>query len=321
VRVPAVVFALALALVGGATPAAANSATPDARLVHPVGVRSATFTDSSRATPEVPVLGLTGSPTRVLPVTVWYPARGATTAMPTPDARPATGRFPLIVWAHGNSARGSAPPPVVPMWASYGYVVVAPDFPVSSRARTILDATADWGAQPADVRFVLDRMLSPGTDDPLRAHVDRRHVGLAGHSLGAITVLAEAYGPDPDARVGAVISLSGIPLLPGTDVASRPTPLLLIHADNDATVPYGSSTDMFAAASGPHALVTVVGGNHSTFLYSAGPETAKVVATATLAFWDRYLRGDRAAPDRITALATPGSYEVQASWAPPTPSP
>jgi dienelactone hydrolase len=275
-----------------------------------IGVRTTRFVDAARPTPAVPALGLPGEAQRTITATAWYPARGPATTEPTPDARPAAGRFPLVVWAHGNSARGSAPPPVVRQWAAAGYVVVAPDFPVSSRVKGLLDAIDDWAAQPGDVRFVLDQVTRRSALTGLGRAIDARHVGLAGHSLGAITVLATAFGPDPDPRVDAVISLSGIPLLPGTDVASRPTPLLLVHSDNDGTVPYAQSTTTFAAAAGPHWLITVNGGGHSPFLYAPDGPTAKMLDTATLAFWDAYLRGNRAAADRIAAAGIPDRFVV-----------
>ena len=303
----AVLTVTALAAVGTGPAVAA----PGPRAPFAVGVRTATFVDTTRPTPAVAASGLPADPQRTIAVTAWYPARGSATTEPTANARPATGRFPLVVWAHGNSAHGSTPPPVVRQWATAGYVVVAPDFPVSSRVKGLLDAIDDWAAQPGDVRFVLDQASRRSAFAGLGRSIDARHVGLAGHSLGAITVLATAYGPDPDPRVDAVISLSGVPLLPGTDVASRPTPLLLIHSDNDGTVPYAQSTAMFAAATGPHWLITVNGGGHSPFLYQPDPTTATMLDTATLAFWDAYLHGNGAATDRIAAAAVPDRFVIQ----------
>lgn len=311
----------ALAATVATGPAGPASAARTPRTPFAVGVRTTTFVDSTRPTPAVAALGLAGEDRRVITATAWYPARGPVTADPVPDARAAARRFPLVLWAHGNSARGAVPPPVVQQWAAAGYVVVAPDFPVSSRARSTLDAIDDWAAQPGDVRFVLDQVMRPDAFGGLGRSIDRRHVGLAGHSLGAMTVLATAYGPAPDPRVDAVISLSGIPLLPGTDVTSRTTPLLLIHSDNDGTVPYAQSTTMFAAAVGPHWLITVNGGGHSPFLYAPDPDTAATLDAATLAFWDASLGGNHAAAEGIAGLAVPGRFAVAAEGATPAATP
>lgn len=56
---------------------------------------------------------------RTLKTTIWLPA-------------PPHGSYPLIVFAHGcgESARDFAP--MLEAWAAAGYVVAAPDFPVSS---------------------------------------------------------------------------------------------------------------------------------------------------------------------------------------------
>lgn len=296
------------ALLGAGVGSAA--ATREPRAPFAVGVRTTTFVDPTRPTPAVPALGLPGEAQRMIAATAWYPARGPVTTDPVPDARPAPGRFPLVVWAHGNSARGSVAPPVVRQWAAAGYVIVAPDFPVSSRAKATLDAVDDWAAQPGDVRFVLDRATRAGAFTGLGRRVDSRHIGLAGHSLGAMTVLAATYGTAPDPRVDAAISLSGIPLLPGTDVASNPTPLLLIHSDNDGTVPYAQSSAMFAAAAGPHWLITVSGGGHSPFLYAPDAPTATMLDTATLAFWDAYLHDRRASTRTIATVGVPDRFAV-----------
>jgi len=299
-----------------ATPHASSSGSghAPARRVHQVGVRVTTLVDPTRPTPAVPALGIAAEGQRRIPLTVWYPARGPLTAAePVADAPPARGRFPLIVWAHGNGARGANAPAVVRSWAALGYVVAAFDFPVSSRARANLDAVTDWAAQPEDVRFVLDRMLAGDAVPALARTVERAHVGIAGHSLGAMTVLAVGYGAHADPRVDAVATFAGIPLLDDTDVRTRTTPLLLVHGADDPTIPYRQSQRMFELASGPRYLVTVSSGGHSRFLQSPEPEIERLLATITTAFWDSTLRGDRRASARITVHDPSGQVTVQAA--------
>ena len=315
-------LALGLALGHGAIPPVAATARATA-IGQGVGVRTTTLVDPTRPTPATPGVGVDGAADRTLSVTVWYPARVATTstaATPVVDARPAPGRHPLILYAPGNGARGADAPALVRAWAALGYVVVAPDFPVSGRARGNLDAVDDWSAQPGDVRFVLDRALSADGIAGLGAVVDRGRVGLAGHSLGAMTVLGVAFGTDPDPRVDAVTSFAGFPALAGADVSTRTLPLLLVHGDDDPVIPADRSRAMSDGAAGPHALVLVAGGGHSSYLRAPDPETATVLATATGTFWDATLarrpvtRGDP--DDRLGALGVPGRFTVTTGPAP-----
>lgn len=312
----AVLAIVASAASGASGPARAvdDGPSPDGAAGFAVGVRAATLVDPARPTPEVTRLGIPAASNRTIPVTAWYPARdGSPTADPLPDASPRTGRrYPLIVWAHGNGARGANAPTVVRDWARRGFVVVAPDFPVSSRARSNTDAIDDWANQPGDLRFVIDAILEGDALWDVGRLVDPERIGIAGHSLGAITVLAAAYGPDPDERIDAVVSLAGMPLLAGTDVGSRETPLLLVHGDRDPTIPSVLSRQMLERAVGPRLLVRFPEGRHSDYLQAPDPETATALATATLAFWDTFLNADPRAAARIPAVAAPGRVAVEA---------
>ena len=102
--------------------------------------------------------------------------------------------------------------------------------------------------------FVLGRVLRLArTDRSLRRTVDRHDVGIAGHSLGAITTLGLALNTCcHDRRVEAAVAFSGLqlPFPPGTPYAGRIPPLMLVHGDKDGTVPYAGSTQIYAKAPG-----------------------------------------------------------------------
>ncbi|HSS11201.1 MAG TPA: hypothetical protein VLL25_15045 [Acidimicrobiales bacterium] len=85
-----------------------------------VGHRVETFTDSSRSTPAN--ASVPGHPGRILVTTIYYPASG------TPP-RPASGPFPLIVFAHGFTGQGTDYEALLSSWAAAGYVVAAADSP------------------------------------------------------------------------------------------------------------------------------------------------------------------------------------------------
>jgi hypothetical protein len=81
---------------------------------------------------------------------------------------------------------------------------------------------------------------------------------------------------------------------PGGVYTNKGTPpLLLLHGDQDPTVPYQASRDAFSTGAPPKFLVTLLGGDHmGPFLFPSGPAYEAVVAT-TLDFFDTYLKGKR----------------------------
>src|SRR3954469_10391898 len=117
----------------------------------------------------------------------------------------------------------------------------------------------------ADAGFVLDQLAALATDDrrsPLAGHLDLRHVGIAGHSLGgapAVQVLAA----DPRFKVG--VNLDG--KLFGTQPDARlHQPLLWVQSDDARTHEYTQGRDrLLAGVRGGGDLVTVAGSVHMSF--------------------------------------------------------
>jgi hypothetical protein len=94
--------------------------------------------------------------------------------------------------------------------------------------------------------------------------------------------------------------LSGDPLsFPGGtfDYAHAP-PLLLVHGTADDLVPYEASVDVFNAARGPKALLTVRHGDHGAPVSASGASFATIVRT-TVDFFDAYLKQDASARARL----------------------
>jgi dienelactone hydrolase len=202
-------------------------------------------------------------------------------------------------------------------------VVAAPAFPVSSHdGGNDVIGISDVANQPGDVQFVLDRVLALSRHKGFLYHrIDSHHIGVAGHSLGAITTLGVAERSCcRDRRVDAAIALSGTPLIAGTDFAGKAPPLLLVHGTADMTVPYAGSTLSYSRAAPPKYLLTVVGGHHSDYLGPKGVPGSADVARATLDFWDACLRGNRAALARLPQDATPGATTMQSDAGPPAPT-
>jgi fermentation-respiration switch protein FrsA (DUF1100 family) len=257
-----------------------------------VGVRTETFVDTSR--PTDPSNGAPGKPSRTLRTLVLYPAQGEASDRDVPDAPPALdeGPFPLVEFSHGFTASGPAYTLLLRQFAAAGYVVAAPTFPLSSGGTPGGPNVNDYKNQPADVSFVISEMLRLNGDasSPLRGLIDADNVAAAGHSLGAITTLGAAYNDCcSDPRIKAAVPISGLELpFPNGKFFAKPTPpLLLIHGDEDRTVPYSGSTNAYRDASAPKFLLTIENGPHTPFFGPGGEVIVKVMRD----FFDHYLKG------------------------------
>jgi len=276
VTAPAVVPAIVPAPAAHVPPAVVDpgpapvSAAP-AGLVTPLPVATAflPLVDESRPTVS---FGELVSDSRALTTWLWFPA--------TPAGRP----WPLVVFAHGYAVGPAPYAAMCEAWAAAGYVVAAPEFPLTDAevAGDYLDES-DIDNQPDDVRFVVDSLLAPGS--PLAGQIDAGRIAVAGHSDGGVTVLAVATEPLPGLR--AVIALSASPVYGGS-VASPP--LLVIQGDEDDISGYESGAAVYDQGTAPRYLLTLLGGTHlPPFLDgSAYLDTVNKVAVD---FLDHYVAG------------------------------
>jgi dienelactone hydrolase len=293
-RLAALLLIAGLALLAPVAPATA--AGPYA-----VGKRSYTFVDTTRPTSANSTYP--GAPSRTLPTLLLYPAQGDPKGPVADDApalaTPKDERFPLVVFSHGFTASGPAYQPVLEQLVRRGYVVAAPTFPLSNGAAPGGPRLIDYVNQPADVSFVLTSVLRVARETPdLRRSVSNKRIGTAGHSLGAITTLGVATNSCcVDHRLRAAVAWSGVRLpFPGGSAFAGPTPpLMLVHGDQDRTVPLSGSVNAYAQAPAPKALVRLLGGGHVPF----GPPWGSVVTAATADWFDRWLKRDRGALDQL----------------------
>jgi hypothetical protein len=163
---------------------------------------------------------------------------------------------------------------------------------------------------------------SRGTGGPLTGMVDARHMGVAGHSLGAVTVLGLVANTccrslARNLPTGAAVVMSGDPIAFPTghpDFTHAP-PLLLVHGDADPVVPYVSSIDSYNAAHAPKGLLILRGGTHDAPVDPTGGAFASVVRTTT-DFFDAYLKHRTQSRVRLPTDATPGVTELHFVSAP-----
>ena len=170
------------------TAGAASAITPK----YAVGFVTETFVDAHRTTPAWS--GSPQLPTWTLVTTILYPATG-----PKQVANPRTGRqpekaagpYPLIVFAHGLGGTPQGYMNVLAAWASQGFVVAAPLFPLSNGNVPGGPDAGDVVNQPKDMSYVISAVLadSLSPSGALSGLVDSKEIGAAGHSNGAVTTL------------------------------------------------------------------------------------------------------------------------------------
>lgn len=200
-------------------------------------------------------------PNRTFPTSIWYPENG-------------TGSYPLVVHSHGFVSKRSDLGYVAELLASYGYVVAAANYPLTS-------GTADGGPnandlvnQPADVSFLIDSLLelAPSTK-PFVGDIDQTRIGLMGYSLGGITTSLATYHPRlRDDRVSAAISIAG----PSAGLASKfyqssDVPFMMIAGTADALVAFDANAAVIPQRIADSVLIAISGGTHLGFGSIAEP--------------------------------------------------
>ena len=301
-------FAATLLLVTATVPflsestKAAGAATPLSPK-YAVGVLTDTFVDSHRTTP-----AWNGSPqlsTRTLVTTILYPASGPTGSAPAQGAAPekASGPYPLIVFAHGLGGTPQGYMNVLAAWASEGFVVAAPLFPLSNGNVAGGPDAGDVVNQPKDMSFVIGAVLADSRlpRGVLSGLVNPDEIGAAGHSNGAVTTLGlVANTCCYDSAVKAAVVMAGTTegFPPGHYDFAKTPPLLLVHGTADQLIPYRSAPLIYNQIRGPKGLLTLVGGSHD----AAGgqdPRSAATVIRTTTDFFEAYLAGNRQTRSRL----------------------
>jgi dienelactone hydrolase len=303
----------------GSTEVSAGTATqpspPSTPRAHPeygVGLREVTFTDTGRPTPRSGDQPATDQ--RVLETLVFYPSEGEPSPGAVTDAAPAVadGPFPLVVFSHGLGGTPELSQPVIEAWASAGFVVVAPRFPLSRPDNPAGPDAGDVQNQTGDVSFLIDQMLAASADpaSPFAALVDGEHIAASGHSNGAITTIGVTlHTCCADDRIDAAIEFAGTasPFAGGAYDWSLAPPYLIVHGTADQLVNYGNAVTLYNNLAGPKALLPMEGGDHITMFLPGTPVFDEVVAAST-DFLRAFLLDDRGALDRL-ADAPDGAVE------------
>ena len=328
-----------------------------ARGPYPVGVRTLALTDPTR-------LDAAGTGPRPVLTEVYYPSTDAAVAgtprdvisilgvpvVRTPSYRDvalASGRFPLVVFSHGNGGIRFQSFFFASHLASHGYIVVTPDH----HGNTFVDALTGVvdpnvaANRPLDLSFLLDRFTAfdaePGNF--FAGAVDTDRIGASGHSFGGYTVFALAGGPSPfgtftDRRVRAILPQApGSPFAPSF-FATITIPTLILGGSIDETTPFDSQQrmpwDALPTGAPVVALAQLADAGHFTFSdycevdrellgFLGGFDEAceprhipwrrahDIVNYLSLNFFDAILKGDADALARLDPAVIAGIEDLQ----------
>ncbi|MYS78858.1 alpha/beta hydrolase family protein [Embleya scabrispora] len=198
------------------------------------------------------------------------------------DARPARGRFPLVVLSPGFGVSAYTLTGLAEELASRGYVVAAVDHAYESvgtafpggrmrtcvaceKVRTEADLAAVTAGRAEDVSLVLDRLTGPRPTWRYAALIDRNRIGMAGHSIGGASAAAAMAG---DARIRAGVNIDGAfhSAVPETGLRGRA--FMMLGTDDDTHRPGGvdrSWDEAWGRLDGWKRWLTVAGANHYSF--------------------------------------------------------
>jgi predicted dienelactone hydrolase len=234
-----------------------------------------------------------------------------------------TSPAPVIVFSHGlgNSMLGYSY--LGEHWASHGFLSVHPDHPNADedvgRHGLIHLYLVGFDKQlrtdvPLDLRFVIDQLQRDEALPPaLRGRIDRRRIGVAGHSLGAYAALALGGLRVPgrsfrDERVRAAVPMSMSENFPASAYATVSIPMLHFTGTRDSsilygTLPYKRRIPFDATPREDQYLVTIARANHSTFSDDESAENRgahDAIRYASTLFWNAYLRDEASARAALT---------------------
>lgn len=283
-----------------------------------VGHATRTFVDPTRTTDAHG--GRPEQRSRTLDTLILYPVSvqpQSTGTIPRPPAEPLAGPWPVIVFGHGSTREPDDYAGKLAYWASAGYVVVAPAFPLSRTGTPGGTAYGDYPNQVGDESFIIDQIT---TDDAAPLHlqslVDPKRIGVGGQSFGAITadgIVAAACCADKRVKAATTFAGAWLPFPSHDALASwaSQVPVLFVHGDDDPTLPYDNDRSFWKRLGAPGGFLTLVGSGHDPGFFD-GTDTGldTLVSRATLAFYDQHLKGGPDATPIIEKLVTKAGPKV-----------
>jgi len=359
--------ALILALIGSFVLCdVSRGADPRKTGPYAVGVRTEVFVDQDRT------CAVTGKP-RTLVTEIWYPATDDAKSKPLNTfsdyfGRPAgvqaaamalaafggnfaevaknfkntarrgadirKGKFPLLIFSHGNGGFRHQNTFQCEYLASHGYVVAGPDHTGNAGITVLPDAIIPYQSatrsderrddRPKDASFLITHLgkLSQKKDHWLGGRLAKGQIGVLGHSFGGFTSCRIS---EMDDRVKAILPMTlAITSRDPEKVKPCKIPVMVLLGDADRTVgPQGNaaSTGWYNKAAGPKYLLNFKGAGHFTFTemtqinpnfgdgigeekdeegkvkfkFSDPFEAQRITNQYSVAFFDTFVKGDKSA--------------------------
>ncbi len=274
---------------------------------------------------------------RTVPIKVYHTAAG--------DPKP------VILFSHGLGGSREGNPYLGNHWAENGYVVVFVQHPGSDRSvwesvapaerMTAMKEAAGLKAmldRLGDIPFVLDQLEKWQVDEahPLFGKLDLEHIGMSGHSFGAVTTMGltgRKYFGDKDfseSRIDAFLAMSPQPgkgIAPEKAFGQLKSPILCMTGTEDASPIDGSlqpdsRRDVYRAfPDGDKFQLVLYGAEHSAFgegerLRGQNPDHHPVILEISTRFWNAYLKDDEGSKAWLqsTAPAKVNGFDPKDVW-------
>jgi dienelactone hydrolase len=252
-----------------------------------VGRADVAVTDTERETLEViqddAGVVVAGAPERKLLVSVTYPSDVGGFG-----SDPIDGPLPLVVNAPPVGDFG-LPMPSDRALASHGYVVATIRFPESSVPGSFIPGIPN---QPADVSFVLDRLLDGSALPELSAAIDAERIGLIGSSGGATTAFGLLQSSCcVDDRIDAFVAHAGTPYDFNSEALPSDVPILHVASLADERIAIDTLRAFHEGLDGSSTLAAFEYSSHLDWLVP-GTLDHDDASALTKAFLDRHVKGD-----------------------------
>lgn len=274
---------------------------------------------------------------RDIPLRVYLPASSA----------PA----PLILFSHGLGGSREGNAYTGTYWSQRGYAVVAMQHAGSDEAiwkgkpaRQIIASmkqaasASNLVARIGDVHDVIDQLtqLNATSSSPLYHRFDLQHIGMSGHSFGAVTTEAVSGQSFPaslhytDPRIKAALAFS--PSTPKQQSAEQAfssvqLPWMLMTGTEDNSRLVGTTVASRLAVypalpPGDKYQLVLYKAEHSAFTDrelmgekgQRNPNHHRVILALSTAFWDAYLKNDPAAKAWLQSNAPRSVMQTEDQW-------
>ncbi len=231
------------------------------------------------------------------------------------DARVRPGRYPLIVFSHGNGGMRNQNTFWCDHLASLGYIIVSADHTGNAR-HTVIDGQLIPGQgsqraqsaidRPQDMIFLLDEMTrwDRGADSRFAGRIDTERVAVTGMSFGSYSAIQAA---DAEPRFKALLGMAAAP----PTHTNLTIPALLMLGVKDATIGEVGNALIRKYADtheGPAYLLELTNGGHWSFtdMFKINPafgdgigpsftsmeQTYEIINSYSAAFLGVYLKGE-----------------------------